>query len=46
MFLVGFFAAFMFVPIIPEMIDALEEQEQKRVAKEKGIDKVKVSKNP
>jgi len=25
MFLVGFFAAFMFVPIIPELIDALEK---------------------
>jgi len=27
MFLVGFFAAFMFVPIIPELIETLEEQE-------------------
>jgi hypothetical protein len=25
MFLVGFFAAFMFVPIIPELIETLEE---------------------
>jgi hypothetical protein len=46
MFCDGFFSAFMFVPIIPELIATMEEKEIIQRKKEIGREDAKISKNP